>query len=415
VTVANRRQRQTADTGGHVLIVVQNLPVPLDRRVWLECQALRDHGYHVSVICPKGPGDPSFQVLDSVRIHKYAPAPQANGAFRYAVEFLYSWIRTAWLALRVQRRDPIDVMQACNPPDTFWLLARLLRPFGVRFVYDQHDLCPELYRSRFDDEGSTFLEKGLLWLERMTYRTADRVVVTNESYRGIALRRGGVPASALTIVRSGPDPATMRAGEPRPELRKRRSHLLCYLGVMGPQDGVDRLVRAISVLVHELGVTDVQVAILGFGDCEEELRALTTELGLDEWITFTGRADAAMITEYLSTASIGLGPDPKSPLNDLSTMNKTMEYMAFSLPVVSFDLAETRFSAGEASLYVDNDDVREFACSIARLLADPGQRARMGAFGRQRVEQVLAWAHQVPGYVGVFDELVPVSASESRS
>jgi glycosyltransferase involved in cell wall biosynthesis len=404
--MARQRERSTDTTKGHVLIVVQNLPVPLDRRVWLECQALRDRAYRVSVICPKGPGDPAFQELDAVRIHKYAPAPPAKGALGYAAEFVYSWLRIAVLAIRVHRLDPIDVMQACNPPDTFWLLARLLRPFRVRFVYDQHDLCPELYRSRFGVRRSAVLEKVLLWLERMTYRAADRVIVTNDSYRDIAIRRGGVPPSLVAVVRSGPDPATMRAGEPRDDLRKGSGHLLCYLGVMGPQDGVDRLIRAISVLVHDLGCTDVQVAILGFGDCEQELRDLTTQLGLDQWITFTGRADASMIKDYLSTSSIGLGPDPKSPLNDVSTMNKTMEYMAFGVPVVSFDLKETRYSAGEASVYVENDDVREFACAIARLLSDPTQRRRMGQVGRRRVERVLAWDHQVPGYVGVFDDLM---------
>jgi glycosyltransferase involved in cell wall biosynthesis len=403
--VAGRRRSVTGQSRGHVLIVVQNLPVPLDRRVWLECQALRDRGYRVSVICPKGPGDPSYQELDGVRLHKYAPPPAASGVLGYAVEFVYSWLRTAALAVRVHRQDAIDVMQTCNPPDTYWLLARLLRPLGVQFVYDQHDLCPELFQSRFGGKRSRLLEWGLLWLERMTYRAADRVVVTNESYRDVAIRRGRVPAALVTVVRSGPDPNTMRAGAPRDELRKGREHLVSYLGVMGPQDGVDKLVRAVDILVHELGVTDVQVAVLGFGDCEQELRDLTTELGLDEWVTFTGRADASMIKDYLSTSSVGLGPDPKSPLNDVSTMNKTMEYMAFGLPVVSFDLKETRYSAGEASWYVKDDDEREFACAIARLLADPDERKRMGELGRQRVEEVLAWDRQVPGYVGVFDAL----------
>ncbi len=264
------KDRRGRDGSHHVLVIVQNLSVPLDRRVWLECQALRDHDYRVTVVCPRGPGDSSSETLEGVRILRYAPPPEAKGVLGYLLEFVYAWLRTAWLVTGVQLRDPIDVLQTCNPPDTYWVLGRLLKPFGVQFVYDQHDLCPELYCSRFTENRSRVLEKLLLWLERMTYRTADRVIVTNESYGEIARRRGKVPASHITVVRSGPDPDRMRPCDPVPALKEGRSHLLCYLGVMGPQDGVDRLVRAVGILVRQLGVTDVQVAVLGFGDCERD-------------------------------------------------------------------------------------------------------------------------------------------------
>ena len=216
------RQHSSTGSRGHVLIVVQNLPVPLDRRVWLECQALRDRGYRVSVICPKGPGDPSYQELDAVRIHKYAPAPAASGVVGYAAEFAYSWLRTAVLALRVHRQDSIDVMQACNPPDTYWLLARLLRPLGVKFVFDQHDLCPELYQSRFNGSRSRLLERALLWLERMTYRTADRVVVDERVVPAIP-PFAAVRMSEASSRWSGADPTRARcARSPEEELRKGR-------------------------------------------------------------------------------------------------------------------------------------------------------------------------------------------------
>lgn len=404
-------------TGKHVLIVVQNLPVPLDRRVWLECRALVEAGYRVSVICPKGPGDPAYAELDGVRLHKYEPASPAAGFAGYLWEFGYSWLRTARLAAGVWRRDRFDVLQACNPPDTYWALALLFRPRGVRFVYDQHDLNPEVFRSRFGEPSGLagrLQYAALLWLERRTYRTAHHVVSTNESYREVALTRGGRRPADVTVVRSGPDTTRMRPVRGRPELRGGRRQLAVYLGIMGPQDGVDLVLRALDVLVHRMGRTDLHVALLGFGDCLDELRALSTELGLDDHVTFTGRADPRMVAEYLSSADVGLSPDPKSPLNDVSTMNKTMEYMSYALPVVTFDLRETRVSAGDAARYVPFTgdpavDVPAYAAAVAELLDDREERVARGVAGRRRAAAELDWAPQRARYVGVFDQLLGVT------
>ena len=387
----------------HVLIIVQNLSVPLDRRVWLECQTLVAADFDVSVVCPRGPQEERFEELDGVRIHRYRPAPAASGTLGYVAEFAYSWLATAWLTLRIFSRRRFGVLQACNPPDTFFLLALLLRPLGVRFVYDQHDLCPEVFVSRFGRDTGPAL-RGLRWLEAATYRSAHHVITVNESYREVAMSRGRVPAGRITVVRSGPRPDRMRRADPVPELLEGRSHLCCYLGVMGPQDGVDLLIRAVDVLVNERGRTDCQFALLGFGDCLDDLRRQSSELGLDPWITFTGRADDAMITEYLSTAALGLDPDPKNPLNDVSTMNKVLEYMAYELPVVTFDLKETRRSAEEAAYYVEPNDVRAFADAIDRLLDDPERRAKMGQVGRRRIEDDLGWDKQAPRYLDVYRE-----------
>ncbi len=408
---------ESSGTGRHVLIVVQNLPVPLDRRVWLECRALVEAGYRVSVICPKGPGDPAYAELDGVRLYKYKPAPPAAGLVGYLWEFGYSWLRTAGLAVKAWRRDRFDVLQACNPPDTYWALARLFKPRGVRFVYDQHDLNPEVFRSRFGEPAGLAAKAqyaALLWLERMTYRTADHVVSTNESYRDVALRRGGRRPAEVTVVRSGPDTGRMRPVRGRPELRRGARQLAVYLGIMGPQDGVDLVLRVLDVLVHRLGRADLHVALLGFGDCLDELKALATELGLDDHVTFTGRADPRMIAEYLSSADVGLSPDPKSPLNDVSTMNKTMEYMSYALPVVTFDLVETRVSAGDAARYVPFTgdpavDVPAYAEAVAELLDDPADRVRRGVAGRRRAAAELDWAPQRARYVGVFDRLLGVA------
>ncbi|MET0238124.1 MAG: glycosyltransferase family 4 protein [Kibdelosporangium sp.] len=395
-------------TRGHVLIIVQNLPVPLDRRVWLECQALTAAGYEVSVICPKGPGDPGYQVLSGVHLYKYAPPPQAKGALGYLLEFAYCWLRTARLTLKVWRRAPFDVMQACNPPDTYWALARLWRGRGVRFVFDHHDLNPEVFRSRFGEpEGLAARAQlaGLYWLERKTFHTADRVISTNQSYQRIAWERGGVPPEHTTVVRSGPDTSVMKPGTPKPELRNGRAHLVAWLGIMGPQDGVDGVLEVADKVVRQHGRTDVQFALLGFGDCLEDLKHQCAEMGLNDYVTFTGRVGPEEIADYLSTSSMGLSADPLSPLNDVSTMNKTMEYMAYALPVVAYRLTETVVSAGDCAVYLEPGDVDGFAKELVGLLDDPERRAGLGAAGRARAEQVLDWRPQAQAYVGVYDSL----------
>jgi glycosyltransferase involved in cell wall biosynthesis len=391
-----------------VLVIVQNLPLPGDRRVWLECQALTRAGYEVAAISPAGPGDPREMTLDGVRLYHYPPAPATGSVGSFVYEFAYSWLQTLRLALRDYRHNKFDVIQACNPPDTYFALALLFRPFGVRFVFDQHDLCPEVYESRFDRPRPA-LRRGLMLLEWATYRTAAHVISTNESYRANALGRGRRQPRQVTVVRTGPDEARMRRGPVRPELRNGRRHLVVYVGVMGPQDGVDVVVDAVDHIVNDLGRTDVQFAILGAGDCWSELRSRITCLRLDDVVTMPGRVSDQLLFDYLSSADVGLSPDRPSPLNDVSTMNKTMEYMAFELPVLAFDLKETRVSAGAAAEYVVGDST-EYAMALLKLLDDSDRRRHMGDLGRQRVEQVLAWRHQEEAYVGVFDGLMGAPA-----
>ncbi len=408
--------------GPHVLIVVQNLPVPLDRRVWLECLALTNRGYRVSVICPKGPHDPDYEQFEGVHIYKYDPAPEAKGLAGYAWEFGYSWLRSAQLSARVWKRARFDVLQACNPPDTYWLLARLWRCRRVLFVFDHHDLNVELFVSRFGEPDGRLkrLEyRGLQWLERRTLRTADRIISTNDSYRAIALERGDRRPWEVTVVRSGPDTEQMRPIYP---VRPRRADQirLVYLGIMGPQDGVDQVLLVMDELVRRRGRTDIRATLLGFGDCLEGLKEQSRELGLDRYVTFTGRVDKVAIAEHLSGADIGLGPDLRTPLNDLSTMNKTMEYMSYGLPSVAFDLAETRISGGDAVSYVPSGDILSFADAVEKLADDHLLRRQMGRAARKRVVTSLDWRPSAEAYVHVFDELtgfrrpgpaVPVSAA----
>ncbi|QYH36960.1 glycosyltransferase family 4 protein [Salinibacterium sp. M195] len=393
--------------GPHVLIIVANLPVPLDRRVWLECQALTARGYTVSVICPKGPGDPARQRIDGVDIYKYAPAREAQGLFGFIWEFAYSWVRTAWLSLSVWRHRRFAIIQACNPPDTFWFLALLWRVRGVRFIFDHHDLNPELFISRFgspQSAGQKLQYNGLKWLERRSFRTADRITSTNESYKATAVRRGGRRPAHVTVVRSGPDTKQMRPVYPQ-NPRPPEGINLAYLGIMGPQDGVDQVLLVMDELVHKRGRTQVTATMLGFGDCLESLKRQSTELGLTDHVTFTGRVDRVAIAEYLSSADIGLCPDLKTPLNDLSTMNKTMEYMSYGLPSVSFDLVETRVSGGNTVLFVPTGDIGAFANAVERLIDDPVFRVELGQKARERVATQLDWRPQAEAYVAVFDEV----------
>jgi len=398
-----------------VLIIVQNLPVPFDRRVWLECKALASAGHQVSVVCPKADGDPSYQVIDTVRLYKYRPYAPGGSKIGFVGEYAYSFLATAWMTARARLSGRFAILQACNPPDIFWPIALVLRAIDrTRFVFDHHDLCPELYESRFPD-GPKLPYRILRALERRTHRTANHVIATNDSYRAVAMKRSGKSAGDVTVVRSGPDPQRLSRGDAEPELRRGREFLAAYIGVMGPQDGVDIVLRAADIVVHEFGRTDIAFTLIGSGDCFDELVALRDELGLAGHVEFTGRAPDDLVARILSTADLGLSPDPKNPLNDVSTMNKTMEYMAYELPVVAFDLRETRVSAGDAAVYVTPNDVHEYASAVAELMDDAPRRHQLGKLGRIRVEQELAWSHQERAYLGVYRAVLGQSQTLDRS
>ena len=403
-----------------ILIIVQNLPVPFDRRVWLECQALVAAGYDVSVVCPKGSGDPAYEVVDTVRLYKYRPYAPGGSKLSFVMEYVYSFFMTAWQVFKARRRGRFAVMQACNPPDIFWPIALGLRAADrTKFVFDHHDLSPELFQSRFVD-GPRLPYRGLLALERRTHRTADHVISTNDSYRNIAIQRSGKKPQDVTVVRTGPDPEKLKRGAEDPGQKRGREFLAAYIGVMGPQDGVDIVVRAAGIVVHEMGREDIAFTLIGKGDCFDDLVALRDELKLNGHVEFTGRAPDDLVKRVMSTADIGLSPDPMNPLNDLSTMNKTMEYMAFELPVVAFDLRETRVSAGDAAVYVTptgspEQDVRDYAKAIVDLIDDPHGREQMGKLGRVRVEEELAWPHSARAYLNVYQRMAPLAANEATT
>ncbi|WP_182898254.1 glycosyltransferase family 4 protein [Microbispora sp. H10830] len=389
---------------GRALILVENLSVPFDRRVWQESTALRDAGWEVHVICPTGANrdtEPEA-VIDGVRIHRYPLRPATGGPVGYLREYGLALLHTYRLARKV---GPVEVVHACNPPDLLFLVARMLKRRGARFVFDQHDLVPELYLSRFG-RGEDFLYRLVLRLERLTYRAADVVIATNESYRRAALTRGGKKPDEVFVVRSAPVVERFHQVPPEEALKRGKPHLLCYLGVMGPQDGVDYALRSLALLRDEIGRSDWHAVFVGAGDTFDAMVALSHELGLSDMVEFTGRIPDEDLLRYLSSADVCLAPDPYNPLNDVSTMNKIMEYMAMSRPIVSFDLREARVSAGDAAVYAPPNDESEFAKLIALLLDDPEERRRMGEIGQARVSGPLSWENSRAALLAAYDAAV---------
>jgi glycosyltransferase involved in cell wall biosynthesis len=393
------------ESAGRVLILVENLSVPFDRRVWLEATTLQRAGYQVSVICPRGKkcDTTPYEEIEGIQIHRYALPTCRVPFLSHVVEYAVAMSQTARLTAKVFRGAGFDVIHACNPPDLFCLIAAPYRLLGRRFVFDQHDLSPEIFKVQFDGRM-----KPIYWLlrllEKATYRLSDAVIATNESMRAMARERGPVPNERIFTVRTGPDFDRLRLVPPDESLRGGRPHLVCYLGVMGKQDGVDYALRAAQrVLARQPGCA--RFAFIGDGDHAPALRGLARELGIEQDVQFTGRVSDAELVRYLSTADVCLSPDPANGFNEFHTMNKTMEYMAMGKPVVAFDLAETRTSAGEAALYAAPNDVDEFAAHVRRLLEDPDLRQRLGQEGRRRVVEALSWEHSVPHLLATYASL----------
>jgi glycosyltransferase involved in cell wall biosynthesis len=387
-----------------VLILVENLPSPFDRRVWQEATTLRDAGHTVSIICPTGKGcERKFEAIEGIHIWRYDLPVEASGALGYVIEYGAALIKSFGLSLKVLFTRGFDVVHACNPPDLFFLIGAFYKLFGKKFVFDHHDASPELYEAKFGKRGK--FHRLLCFLERLTFRTADVSIATNESYRRIALERGAMAPDKVFVVRSGPSLERLKILPPEEKLKCGRRHLVGYVGVMGRQEGIDYLLRAAAHLVHDLKRSDVHFGLVGGGTSLEEMRQLAARLKLNEFVTFTGRVADAEMLAMLNTADVCVNPDVANDMNDISTMNKVMEYMALGKPMVQFDLTEGRFSAREASLYARRNDPFDLARKIVELLDDPQRRRLMGAFGRRRVESELEWRHEAPKLLAAYRAL----------
>jgi glycosyltransferase involved in cell wall biosynthesis len=386
----------SAGRARNVLIIVENLPSPFDRRVWQEATTLRDAGYGVSIICPVGPGcEERFVELDGIAIYRHPLPFEATGALGYLAEYAVALYWEFRLAYRVLRERGFDAIHACNPPDLIFVVGGWFKRFHrKRFLFDHHDINPELYEAKFGRRD--FFWRMLVRLERLTFRTADVSIATNESYRRIAIERGGMNPEKVFVVRSGPKLEHLRQLPPVEELKCGRRFLVGYVGVMGKQEGIDYLLRAAEHIVKKMGRTDIQFGLVGGGTSLGEMRTLAAELGVAEYVTFTGRVPDDAMLRMLNTADVCVNPDVANEMNDKSTMNKIMEYMALGKPIVQFDLTEGRFSAQRASLYARRNDHVNLAEKLVALLDDPRLRAEMGEFGRQRVTQQLEWRYEAP-------------------
>lgn len=394
------RKRSTDQT--HILILVQNLPVPFDRRVWQEALALTSAGFQVHVICPATKDYPRrCEIIEGIRIYRYAPWLEAGRAVGYIAEYGVAILAQLRIALRIRLRYRIKIIHACNPPDLLFLVALPLMALGGRLIYDHHDACPELMIAKGHPERSTLVRLVKLF-ERVTYRLAAVSIETNESYRQIALSRGRAAHDDVFIVRSAPAAGRFANSRPDEKWRRGKKYLVAYVGVMGIQDGLDYLIDAATVMVEERGQRDVQFVLVGAGPEFPRLVKRVHSLGLDEIIAFTGRLSDDELGAVLKTADVCVNPDEANVMNDISTMNKVLEYMSVGKPIVQFDLREGRFSAGEAGLYAVRNDPTSMADCIMSLLDDQEMRSGMGELGQRRLSLELSWELQVPELLAAY-------------
>lgn len=403
-----------------VLIIVENMPVPFDSRVWKEATSLRKNGYQVAVLCPRGKNySKNYELLEGVHIYRHPMPKEGNSPLGYVKEygvalfweFLYTW----WIFWR----RGFDVIQGCNPPDDIFMVSLPFKLFGVKYIFDHHDANPELYCSKY--ERKDFLYKIQVSLEKWTYRFSNVVMATNQSYAMLATTRGGHSPADVFVVRNGPDLETFKPVAPKAELKYGKRFLVGYVGTMSIQEGLDILL-AVAQYIKKLGRTDVHFTCVGGGPGLAGLRKMNTEMGLEDMVNFTGRIPDEDLLDVLSTADVCVNPDKPCEMNAISTMIKIMEYMALGKPIVQFDLKEGRFSAQQASLYADNNDqVSDFAAKILWLLDHPEVCQTMGAFGRKRVETELAWEYSVRGLLAAYEralgrptyrEVTPEAATE---
>jgi glycosyltransferase involved in cell wall biosynthesis len=381
---------------GRVLIIVENLPVPFDRRVWMEATALKRSGYEVSVISPTGKGYESlYEEVDGIRIYRHQLPPERSSALGYVREYAHALWSEWRLARKVHKERGFEVIQACNPPDLIFLVSlwfKLL--YGTRFIFDHHDLSPELYESKFKRRGVFYYILRLA--ERLTFLSADVVIATNESYQEVAVLRGKKPPEHVHVVRSAPDLSRFKKVAANSIYRRGRRYLVGYLGVMAEFDGVDHLIKVVHELVLNRARTDIHFCLIGSGPMVEGLKKLASDLNVQDYIEFTGRIPDTELIERLSSCDVCVDPDPLNPLNNKSTMNKILEYMALERPIVQYDLLEGKRSAGEASLYAEPDKIDDFATKIESLLSNPDARFQMGRLGLQRMVESLEWKHQIP-------------------
>ena len=379
-----------------VLIIVENLPSPFDRRVWMEATTLTKAGYEVSIICPKGKGyEESYEVIDDIHIYRHPMPPEISSVVGYITEYIAAVFWEFYLAHRVWRERGFDIIHICNPPDLLFITAgwfKLIK--GCKVIFDHHDINPEMYEAKYGRRDIFYY--GLRLVERLTFALADTVISTNESYRKIALTRGRKNSEDVFVVRSGPDLSRFKLLPADETYKRNKKYLVGYVGVMGEPEGIDYLLESIRHIVYDQKRQDIHFMLIGSGPMLEQMQNLAVELEIGDFVEFTGRISDEELLARLSSCDLCVNPDKKMPYNDKSTMNKIMEYMAMGKPIVQFDLMEGRNSAGEASVYAKGNDAVDFADKILELLANPEKRKQMGEIGMRRMTEKLEWRYQIP-------------------
>ncbi|MBO6791590.1 MAG: glycosyltransferase family 4 protein [Dinoroseobacter sp.] len=392
--------------GRRILIIVENLPVPFDRRVWLEAQTLNAAGAEVSIICPATKEHPERrETLDGIHIYRHPLNDEGTGKISYIKEYATALFWQTVLAWRIFLTQGFDTVHGCNPPDLVFLIAAQFRLFGPKYIFDHHDIVPEFYVAKFGKRG--FFWRMLKISERLNFWMASTVISTNESYKAIAIQRGGKRAEDVFVVRSGPDLSRMRRVPANPDWKRGKRFHIGYVGVMAEGEGIDLLLESAQHLIHDRGPDEVQFTLVGGGPALAHFKALCSEMGLDDNVEFTGRAPDADLLEVLSTADICVNPDRVNEMNDKSTMNKILEYMAMKQPIVQYDVTEGRHSAEDASLYAKPNDAEDFAAKIAQLLDAPEQRETMGGYGHQRLTRDLHWGHSIEPLIAAYKHVRP--------
>ena len=376
-----------------VLMLVENNPFPQDVRVYMEAHSLASCGYQVLVICPARYGQPWREKIDGIYVFRYPSPPTGNTFFKYFWEYGYSWMAMFFISLFVCFKPGFDIIHAANPPDTMVFIAAFYKLFGKLFIFDHHDLAPELYHVRFGNKNNKLIYRILLWLEKISCRYADHVIVTNQSYKDMDLRRNRVSKERITIVRNGPNDFLPQIA-PKAEPRHHEKTIILYAGTIGFQDGVEYLIRAVEFLVHSLDRNDLFCILIGDGVALSAQKILAKQLNLSDFMSFRGQIDHKKVLKYLRSADICVAPEPSNPYNDRSTMIKIMEYMAAGKPTVCFDLPENRFTARDAALYACPNDDKDLARKIEVLMNNVEKRKNTGEIGRLRIEKELAWFHQ---------------------
>lgn len=377
--------------GKHILIIVENLPVPFDRRVWQEATTLKENGAKISIICPKMKGyNKSYECINGIEIYRHPLIMEGKGVLGYLMEYLSALFWELFLSVKIFTKKRFQVIHGCNPPDLIFLVALIFKVFGVKYVFDHHDINPELYIAKYGKKG--FFYHFLLFTERITFAVADYSIATNESYKQIAIERGKMPESKVQVVRSGPKLERLIPGKGDISYKRGRKYLIGYVGVIGEQEGLDLLLEAAKIITEKRD--DVQFAIIGDGTALAEIKEITREMNLAGYVDFYGRVDDRTMLEILNTADICVNPDKPTEMNNLSTMNKIMEYMALKKPIVQFNLKEGRLSAQTASLYAINTCTMDFAEKMEWLLEHKEERIKMGEFGYERIIKTLSWEHE---------------------